>query len=225
MTRPLYNQFANNLPDYIEGALRAFAHKFQTCIPAIVKEVKSRDTVVVSPAVLRTASDGSPLGWADITTTILTPFGGSMFLSMPVSVGDTGWLVGSDLDTYKFKQDKKPSQQTIFTRHQYQFGFFVPDMINGYTVSDDDSGAIVLSSIDGSTKITIKGNEISLVSGGDLKITAQNVKIDSSGNNVTIDGINFKAHTHTVPSGIALQAGSYTGATTATAITSGVDNV
>lgn len=225
MTKPLYNQFSNNLADYIESSLRAFAHKFQTCIPAIVKEVKSRDTVVVSPAVLQTSSNGTPLEWADITTTMLTPFGGNMFLSMPVAVGDTGWLVGADLDTYKFKQNKKPAQQTIFTRHQYQFGFFVPDIINGYTVEDTDDGAIVLSSIDGSTKISIKKNEISLVSGGDLKINAQNVKIESSGNNVLIDGVNFKAHAHTVPSGIALQAGSYTGATTATAITSGVNNV
>lgn len=223
--KPFYNQFANDLPNYIENALRAFSHRFQTCIPAIVKEVKSRDTVVVSPAVLQTASDGSGVGWSDITTTILTPFSSSIFLSMPVAVGDTGWLVGADLDTDKFKQTKEPSQQTVFTRHQYQFGFFVPDAINGYTVSEDDDGAIVLSTLDGTTKITLKDQEINLVSSNNLKINAQNVSITSSGNNVTIDGINFKAHTHTVPSGIALQAGEYTGATTATATTSGVDNV
>lgn len=223
--KPFYNQFANDLPNYIENALRAFSHRFQTCIPAIVKEVKSRDTVIVSPAVLQTASDGSGVGWSDITTTILTPFSSSIFLSMPVAVGDTGWLVGADLDTDKFKQTKEPSQQTVFTRHQYQFGFFVPDAINGYTVSEDDNGAVVLSTLDGTTKITLKDQEISLVSSKDLKINAQNVSITSSGNNVTIDGINFKAHTHTVPAGIALQAGEYSGATTATATTSGVDNV
>lgn len=196
MTKPLYNQFANDTPNYIEGALRAFAHSFQTCIPAIVKEVKSRDTVTVSPAVLQTASDGSALDWADITTTILTPFSGGMFLSMPVTAGDTGWLVGADLDTDKFKQSKKPEQQTVFNRHKYRFGFFVPDAINGYSVSQDDEGAWVLSTLDGTTKITIKDKEINLVSGKDLKINAQNVSITSSGNNVTIDGVNFATHTH-----------------------------
>lgn len=194
--KPLYNQYSNDLPNYIQNALRVFAQKFQTCIPAIVKEVKSRDTVVVSPAVLQTASDSSAIEWSDITTTILSPFSGGMFLSMPVSAGDTGWLVGADLDTDKFKQTKKPAQQTIYTRHQYQFGFFVPDMINGYTVSEDDDGAWVLSSLDGTTKITIKPDEINLVSGMDLKINAQNISINSSGNNVTIDGVNFANHTH-----------------------------
>ena len=196
MARPIYNPFTNNSSNYINDALRAFAYKFQTCIPAIVKKVNSRDSVVVSPAVLLTDSDGRPVKWSDIATTILTPFGGDMFISMPVSVGDTGWLVGADFDTNKFKQDKKPAQQTIFTAHQYQYGFFVPDAINGYTVSDDDNGALVLSSLDGKTKISIKGDEINLVSDNVLKINAKTVSITSSGNNVSIDGINFKTHVH-----------------------------
>lgn len=194
--RVIYNQFTNNLPNYINDALRAFSHQFQTCIPAIVKEVKSRDTVVVSPAVQQTASDNSALGWASITTTVLTPFSSGMFLSMPVTVGDTGWLVASDLDTEKFKETKKPAQQTVFSRHKYRYGFFVPDAINGYTVSEDDSGAVVLSTLDGKTKITLKDKEINLVSDDALKINAKSVSITSSGNNVTIDGTNFANHTH-----------------------------
>lgn len=221
MAKPVYNQFTNNLPNYIESTLRTFAHKFQTCIPAIVKEVKSRDTVVVSPAVLQTASDGSPLSWADITTTILTPFCGGMFLSMPVAVGDTGWLVGADLDTDQFKKTKKASQQTIFTRHQYQFGFFVPDAINGYAVSEDDNGALVISTLDGSTKITIKDKEINLVSGKDLKINAQNVSITSNGSNVTIDGINWINHMHLAGTLVANPSEAYK----VEGLTGGVNNV
>ena len=216
--KPFYNQFANDLPNYIENALRAFAHRFQTCIPAIVKEVKSRDTVTVSPAVLQTASDGSGVAWSDITTTILTPFSSGMFLSMPVAVGDTGWLVGADLDTDKFKQTKEPSQQTVFTRHQYQYGFFVPDAINGYTVSDDDNGAIVLSSTDGKTKISLKDGNIELKSKTDLKISAKNVSITSVGNNVTIDGTNWKTHTHN-----CTVSGVTSGSVSASGITGGVN--
>jgi len=221
MAKPVYNQFTNDLPNYIGASLRTFAHKFQTCIPAIVKEVKGRDTVTVSPAVLQTASDGSPLPWADITTTILTPFCGGMFLSMPVSVGDTGWLVGADLDTDQFKKTKKPSQQTVLNRHQYQFGFFVPDAINGYTVSESDNGAWVISTLDGSTKITIKDKEISLVSAMDLKINAQNVSINSNGSNVTIDGINWINHMHLAGTLVADPTDGYK----VEGLTGGVNNV
>ena len=202
MAKPIYNPFVNNLSGYIQEALQTFAKQFQTCIPAIVKSVEDRNTVTVSPAVLQTSADGLPVKWADITTTVLTPFSSGVFLSMPVAVGDTGWLVGADLDTDKFKQTKKPAQQTIFTRHQYQFGFFVPDAINGYTVSEDDNGAWVLSSTDGNTKIVLKDGSIDLKSKTDLKINAKNITIKSDNNaNVTIDGVNFKNHTHGLPTG------------------------
>lgn len=195
MTKPIYNNFTNNLPNYINDALRTFAQKFQTCIPAIVKSVESRDTVVVSPAVLLTNSDGLPVKWSDITTTVLTPFSSGVFLSMPVSVGDTGWLVGADFDTDKFKQGKTPAQQTVFSTHKYQYGFFVPDAINGYTVSEDDNGAWVISTLDGKTKITLKDKKIELSTDGDLKINAKNVTIDGS-SSVKINNIDFLNHTH-----------------------------
>lgn len=216
MTRPSYNQFSTDITNYIALALENFAKKFQTCIPAIVKEVKSREEVVVSPAVLQTASDGSAVEWANVTTTVLTPFSNGLFLSMPVSVGDTGWLVGADLDTNNFKETKKAAQQTVFNRHRYQFGFFVPDAVNGYQVSNDDDGAIVLSNTDGTTKIVIKDKEINLVSSKDLKINAQNVSIVSSGNSVTIDGVNFAQHTH-------LSGGLTAGDVAVTGITGGVN--
>lgn len=195
MTKPIYNDFTNNLPNYINDALRVFAQKFQTCIPAIVKKVNSRDSVVVSPAVLLTNSDGLPVKWSDITTTVLTPFGSDMFISMPVAVGDTGWLVGADFDTDKFKDGKKPAQQTVFGTHKYQYGFFVPDAINGYTVSDDDNGGIVISTLDGKTKIVLKDKKIELKTDEDLKINAKNVTITGS-SSVKINNINWLTHTH-----------------------------
>ena len=227
MTKPIFRPFINSEQDLISAMLSDFSSKFQTCIPAVVKEVISRDTVKVSPAVLQTNGDKKPVPWADITTTVLTPFGNSLFISMPCKAGDTGWLVGSDLDTSRFKENKKPATQKGFTRHLYQYGFFIPDAINGYSVSEDDDGAIVLSTLDGKTKISLKDKEINVVSDDKLKINAKSITIDSSNNDVVIDGVNFKNHTHTVPSAIAVQVNVTTGqgATTATAITSGVDDV
>ena len=227
MTRPIYRPFINNENALIETMLSDFAQRFQTCIPAVVKKVISRDTVEVSPAVLQSDSKGNPVEWASITTTVLTPFSGGIFLSMPLEAGDTGWLVASDLDTSLFKKEKKPAQQNALTRHLYQYGFFVPDAINGYTVSEDDEGAVVLTTTNGKTKIALKHNEINIVSDDKLKINAKSITIDSSNNNVVIDGINFKEHTHTVPQGQAVQVNTTTGtgATSASTTTLGVDDV
>lgn len=198
MTTPIYRPFVNTENALIATMLSDFAQRFQTCIPAVVNKVISRDTVEVSPAVLQTDSQGDPVQWANITTTVLNPFSGGIFLSMPVAVGDTGWLVAADLDTSVFKQGKKPSQQNSLTRHLYEYGFFVPDAINGYTVSEDDAGAVVLSTLDGKTKITLKDKEINVVSDDKLKINAKSITIESSNNDVVIDGINFKNHKHVV---------------------------
>lgn len=227
MTKPIYKPYLPNDNALIQALLDNFAKSFQTCIPAVIKQVISRDKVRVSPAVQFTDADGLPIEWADITITVLTPFGGGSFISMPCKAGDTGWLVGADLDTAKFKKSKKVSQQQSFVEHQYQYGFFVPDMINGYSVSEDDDGAIVISTLDGKTKIALKDKNIDIVSDDKLKINAKSITIASSGNNVVIDGINFKNHTHTVPSAISVQVSTTTGqgATTTTATTSGVDNV
>lgn len=218
MTAPIYRPFVNTESALIETMLKDFAQRFQTCIPAVVKSVISRDTVEVSPAVLQSDSGGKPVEWASIETTVLTPFSGGIFLSMPLAVGDTGWLVGADLDTSAFKKEKKPAQQNSFTRHLYQYGFFVPDAINGYTVSEDDAGAVVLSTLDGKTKIALKDKEISIVSDNMLKINAKSIKIDSSNNNVLIDGVNFKTHTH-------LSGSLVVGQVPVTGITGGVNDV
>lgn len=196
MSAPIFRPYIPNEKALIEAMLMDFAQRFQTCIPAIVKRVISRDTVEVSPAVLQSDSKGNSIDSAEVITTVLTPFSGGIFLSMPLAVGDTGWLVAADMDTSKFKEEKKTSTQNVWSRHLYQYGFFVPDAINGYNVSEDDEGAVVLSTLDGTTKITLKDKEINIVSDDKLKINAKSITIDSSNNDVVIDGINFKTHTH-----------------------------
>lgn len=213
MTAPIYRPFINDEKTQIEYLLSDFAKRFQTCIPAKVVQVISRDTVKVSPTVLQSDSEGNPIDWADITTTVLTPFSGGLIISMPLAVGDTGWLVAADLDTSLFKKNKKSSQQVSYTRHLYQYGFFVPDAINGYTISDDDSGAIVISTLDGTTKIALSDGNIDIKSSNTLKINAKSVNITTGAtSDVSIDGIDWKTHVHSGGT-LSNSAGTVTGTT------------
>ena len=218
MTGIIQRPFIDTEQSLTQTMLNDFAKKFQTCIPAIVKEVISRDTVKVSPAVLQSDSNGNPIEWANITTTVLTPFSSGIFISMPLSVGDTGWLVGADMDTSVFKEEKKASQQNILTRHLYQYGFFVPDAIKGYTVSEDDTNALVISTLDGKTKISLKDGEIDIKSDNILKINAKSVNITSEGNSISIDNVNFMNHKHTSGELVA-------GDVAVTGTTGGISNV
>lgn len=190
-----YNPFADDLQGYINEAIKKAIKELQTCIPAIVKSVNSRGEVVVSPAIQRTSPDWESLPWAAMTLPVYTPAGGNSVISVPVSAGDTGWIIAGDLDpSLYFKNPKQPSRQNMFDRHNYKYGFFVPSAMNNFSVSSSDDGGIVIQT--GNSKIVVKGNEITIDSNDELKVNAKTVKITSVNNNVTIDGLNFKDHVH-----------------------------
>lgn len=192
-----FNPMANDLYGMIGQMIKKSLYSFQTCIPAIVKEVgENRGYAVVTPAVQQSDVQQESVPWADIRLPIYTPFCNSVVISCPLAVGDTGWIVAGDLDPSLFLADtSKTAKQGVFTRHEYQFGFFVPCKFGEYSVESDESDAFIVKY--GDTKITINGDEMTISSSKPLKINAKSVSITSEGNDIEIDGINFKNHTHT----------------------------
>lgn len=186
-----FNPYINSIQGLIIAAIKKYLQGVQTCIPAIVKEVVSRDRVIVTPAVQQVNSKWESVAWADIKLPVHSPCGGGVLMSIPLSVGDTGWIIAGDLDPSLFLNDmSKPQRQNTFNRHEYQFGYFVPDAIGNYTISSDDEGCWVIQSKDGSSKVVI-GNDT-------LKIKSDSVIIETTDNaSVVIDGVNWKNHNHT----------------------------
>ena len=186
----VYNPYANNLTGLVEGAIRKYLQKFQTCIPAVVKEVIDRKHVIVSPAVEQIDRNWKSVQWANIKLPVCTPYGSDIFVSFKLSAGDTGWIIAGDLDpTLFFNSPTKPQRQNTLERHKYQFGFFIPDSVNGFNLDSSESG-LVIGSTDGKTTVTI-GKE-------SLKIKADSVIIETTDNaSVVIDGVNWKNHNHT----------------------------
>ena len=185
-----FNPYINSIEGLIIAAIKKYLQNVQTCIPAIVKEVVSRDRVVVTPAVQQVNSKWESVDWADIKLPVHSPCGGGVILSVPLSAGDTGWIIAGDLDPSLFLNNmNQPQRQNTFNRHEYQFGFFVPDAIGNYTISSDDDGCWVIQSKDGSSKVVI-GNDT-------LKIKSDSVIIETTdGASVTIDGKDWMTHTH-----------------------------
>ncbi len=191
----MYNPFDNNIYSVINNAIKRAMSRLQTCIPAIVKEVRDRNTVIVLPAVQQSNSDWDAVDWAEIKLPVYSPLGSGITMSFPLTAGDTGWIIAGDLDPSLFFQDvSAPAKQAFFDRHKYIYGFFIPTNLGQYSLSTED-GVWTITSLDGKTKIEL-GEGINLETDKALKIKGNNVSIESSGNNVTIDGTNWKNHTH-----------------------------
>lgn len=189
-----FEQSSNNI---IVGIVRQELKKLHTCIPAIVKKVISRGEVIVSPAVQQIDVNWKSVEWADIKLPVHTPSGNAILCSAPLTVGDTGWIIAGDLDPTLFFNDmERPARQNTMDRHNYQFGFFLPDKIKGFEISGDDDGWYI-GTADGKTKIVLKDGEVSIVSKSTLKITAENVTINGS-SKVEINGTDWKSHQHGV---------------------------
>lgn len=198
-----FDPFINSLQGYIVALVNKQLHNLQTCIPAIVSKVIDRNTVVVTPAVQQINSKWETVEWADIKLPVHNPFGAGIVVSMPVAVGDTGWIIAGDLDPSLFintiADGAKPARQNILNRHAYQFGFFIPDKISGANISAADDGALVVQTSDGDTKISIKDGTITISSKSALNINAETITI-TGGQNVTINNTDWATHTHSVGS-------------------------
>lgn len=198
-SKGIYDPFNNNIYSLINNAIERAIKRLQVCIPAIVKSA-SREYVIAVPAVQQSNSDWDAIDWAEIKLPVYSPLGGGIVMSFPLAAGDTGWIIAGDLDPSLFFQDvSSPAKQAFFDRHKYQYGFFLPANLGNFTVSQDDEERWVLTSLDGKTRISV-GEGIDIETDKELKIKGNSITIDSSGNNITIDGTDWKTHTHSVGS-------------------------
>lgn len=179
-------------------------------LPAVVLSYdRLLNRAVVRPAISGIAARGQKipkLPLVDIP--VLSLHGGGIFLSFPIKEGDKGWLVACDRDISIFKQNLQDSSPNSYRKHCFNDAFFIPDKINTINVSEDDKGAVVISTVSGSTKFALSETGIKLT--GNTVING-NVKVSGTLNadgDVVGSGISLASHTHSgVESGAANTGG------------------
>lgn len=191
----------------IIGGLKIFKKNIMSdlecCMPCVVQSYDaSSNTVMVLPAIKVATSVGEYVNRGAIKLTAWRFASGGYVIHYPINAGDTGWIIASDVDTSLFKQQKVTSDPNTYFKHKYHFGYFLPDAMNGYNVSSDDNGRLVLQNQSGSEKISIGQSDTKIVS-TNLSITATNLNVTGTSKfdgDVTITGdmhsANYDIHTH-----------------------------
>lgn len=192
-TIPAYNPADVSTLDGLNNALQnKILMNMEKVLPGIVQSYdRNTNRATIQPAITGIASQGQKISREPlINIPVFCMAGGGIVLSFPIKQGDTGWLIASDRNISIFKQSLEESAPNDFRKHTFQDAFFLPDKINDISVSNDDDGAVVIQTLDGGTKFSLKDGSITLTGdttiNGDLTVTGE----------ATISGIPYTAHVH-----------------------------
>lgn len=175
MSLPNYNP-ANqgSLSGVLKEVLKNFGLQLECSTPAVVQSYnRQTNTVLVQPAINIETTGGEMIPRDTIELPVHCPFGGGIIMSFPLSEGDTGWIIAGDRDIALFKQSLSVSNPNTRRQHRYSFGFFVPDKVNGISISQQDENKFVLQTIDGKTKITLTKEEVKIKTDGEVEVEAE----------------------------------------------------
>jgi len=145
-------------------------------IPAIVMSYnRSTNRVNVRPAITLIDQQNRTIPRNPILNLpVDQPGGGGFIINFPLKIGDLGYIIAGDRDPTNYLINGQQARPASEIFKQFAFGVFRPAPLNNYTISSGDQENLVIQSIDGSTKLTLSQNTIT--------INAQNINIISVGN-------------------------------------------
>lgn len=183
---------------FYEFIIKKTLSKIQKMTPAkIISYDRQKNRAVVQPLTYDITSTGGTLPMDTIPNIpVLTLSGGGFIFSFPVAENQTGWLISADRDISVFKKILNFFTPATLRRHQYEDSIFIPDNINGFNIAEGDENAVILTSSDGTTKITVQNGAVNISASSINIIGNVNVegKIIATGD---ILGANISLSTHT----------------------------
>lgn len=159
---------ANN--DTLAGSLRfAFNKLLQQVngmLPAqVIAYDRTTNRVQVQLLIAVVTTDGSRISRPQIASIpVLVLGGGGFMLSFPLNAGDLGWVLANDRDISLFLQDYNESPPNTARIKNFSDGMFIPDVMRGYTINPEDDANAVLSSTDGTIRISLWPNQVKITS-------------------------------------------------------------
>jgi hypothetical protein len=169
--------------------LNKFLQQTDDMLPARVLSFnRATNRATVQPLIAVLTTDDQVVPRAQIASVPVLQIGaGGFVLNFPLNPGDLGWIKANDRDISLYLQTLKSSAPNTLRKHSFQDAIFIPDPMRGYTIAGEDAGNVVLQNLDGSVKISLGSDKITL--------TAPDVAIVST--TLTHNGTNIgETHIH-----------------------------
>lgn len=165
-------------------------------LPAKVIAVTSdRNYAKVQPMIAITGTGGTKLDRAQIAKVPVLALGaGNWVFSCPLTPGDLGWIIASDRDISLYLQANASAPPGTNRLHSFEDGMFIPDKARQWTLATADANRATWQSKDGTIKITLGTDKITLVHPTLVEVDCPLVKV--VGGDVMADTISLKHHVH-----------------------------
>ena len=181
MSLPNYNPSnTTSLSGVLAEVLKNFGLSMENCMPAVVVSYdRATNIVEVQPAINTILTNGTTQPRDTIRLPVHTLGGAGLVVSVPLTAGNTGWIVAGDRDIALFKQSLGVSNPNTYRTHKYSFGFFIPDKIKGVTIASGDDDALTIQTLDGTTRISLKSGSVKVVSSNAVTVDSTSLTITS----------------------------------------------
>jgi hypothetical protein len=171
------------------------------CLPATVLNFdRASGYATVRPNVMIVSTTGEQIQRAPVASVPVFQFGGGGYmLSFNLRPGDNGWIIANDRDISNYIQSNNEARPNTTRKKSFSDGWFLPDVMRGFTINAEDLENAVFQTADGTVRIALWPNKIKMTS-PDLeivneiktKITAPETEIISPTINITATtGVNI----------------------------------
>ncbi|MCP4832980.1 MAG: hypothetical protein GY886_12280 [Gammaproteobacteria bacterium] len=123
----------------------------------------------------------------EIEVPVITMGGGGFMMSFDLPVGSTGFIKALDRDWALFLQSYEESPPDTARFHSFSSGVFIPSVMQGWTIAEEDKAAMVIQSLDGTIKVSLSDDTVK------IKHPKQ---IDLSAPKIMMNGVDYFAHWH-----------------------------
>ncbi len=208
----------------VRFAFRKLMQSTDGMLPCKVLSVTTdRNYVRVQPQIMVLGTNDLTQSRAEIDSVpVLTMGAGSYVISFPIKEGDFGWIIANDRHISLYLNGNKESQPNTNRLKDFADSIFIPDKARQWTLDGADADKLVIQSLDGTAKITIGTDQITLKHGTKIELDAPTVHIT---HDLTAEGtINGKTDVVGGSGSISLKGHKHTGVTTGGGTSGGPTN-
>jgi hypothetical protein len=223
-TNPLINTRPgekSRLVAALEAFTRQNAMTDDNVLPAkVIAYDRVKNVVQVQPLIKIVTTQNNTISRNALANVPALSLGGGGFnINFPLKEGDLGWILACDRDYANFLQTLQESAPNSTRIHDFGDSWFVPDVFRQYTINsqDADNAAMVIQSVDGTTRISIWENNIQITAPAQVTVDSPQTTFTGSvlieneltvqqaatfdGNatvdgTLTVDGIDVNTHGH-----------------------------